>query len=114
VARSRDGLDVASQRCGAALRRAAYRVARDAYPREGSIRMNDNAVDSDDHVVVGKIGRVTGTVGPGRTGEVVIPVRGGSEAFLAFAAENGETIPAHARVVVVEYQPPRTVYVTLA
>lgn len=76
--------------------------------------MNDSAVDSDDHVVVGKIGRVTGTIAPGRTGEVVIHVRGGTEAFLAHAAENGETIPVQSRVVVVEYYPPRTVYVSPA
>jgi hypothetical protein len=76
--------------------------------------MNERSVDSDDQIVVGKIGRVTGTVAPGRTGEVVIPVRGGTEAFLAHAAESGETIPEHARVVVVEYYPPRTVYVTPA
>jgi hypothetical protein len=76
--------------------------------------MNERGVDSDDQVVVGKIGRVTGTVAPGRTGEVVIPVRGGTEAFLAHAAESEETIPEHTRVVVVEYYPPRTVYVTPA
>jgi len=76
--------------------------------------MNENAVDSDDHVVVGKIGRVTGTIAPGRVGEVVIHVRGGTEAFLAHAAEGDETIPTQARVVVVEYYPPRTVYVSPA
>jgi len=38
-------------------------------------------------------------------------VRGGTEAFLAHAAEANETIPTQARVVVVEYYPPRTVYV---
>jgi hypothetical protein len=76
--------------------------------------MNERAVDSDDHIVVGKIGRVTGTISPGHTGEVVIPVRGGSEAFLAYASESGETIAVQSRVVVVEYYPPRTVYVAPA
>jgi len=76
--------------------------------------MSENAVDSDDHVVVGKIGRVTGAIAPGRTGEVVIHVRGGTEAFLAYAAENGETIAEQTRVVIVEYYPPRTVYVSPA
>ena len=76
--------------------------------------MSSSSVDSDDHAVVGKIGRVTGTVAPGRTGEVTISVRGGTEAFLAYAAEDGQTIPEHARVVVVEYHAPRTVYVTPA
>lgn len=36
-----------------------------------------------DHRMVGKTGRVTGRVGPGRIGEVMVPVRGGTEAFHA-------------------------------
>ena len=76
--------------------------------------MTDRSVDTDDQVVVGKMGRVTGAIAPGRTGEVVIPIRGGTEAFLAHAAEGGESIPAQTRVVVVEYFPPRTVYVSPA
>jgi hypothetical protein len=63
-----------------------------------------------DHQVVGKIGRVTGTIRPGKLGEVMIPVRGGSEAFLA-RSDGGNDIPAGARVVVVEYHPPRTVII---
>jgi hypothetical protein len=70
--------------------------------------------DPDDHMVVGKIGRVTGGIGPGRTGEVMLSVRGGTEAFLAHAAETGETMAPGSRVVVVEYFPPRTVYVSPA
>ncbi|GAC1365757.1 MAG: hypothetical protein NVSMB32_09550 [Actinomycetota bacterium] len=62
--------------------------------------------------MVGKVGRVTGAVGPGRTGEVVIAVRGGTEAFLAHPIDSQQVIPLNARVVVVEYYPPRTVYVT--
>jgi hypothetical protein len=62
--------------------------------------------------LVGRIGRVTGTVGPGRVGEVMVPVRGGSEAFHARAADPGATFPVGTRIVVVEYHPPRTVLVT--
>jgi len=62
--------------------------------------------------MVGKLGRVTGAIAPGKTGEVLISVRGGTEAFLAHAADSGVSIPTDARVVVVEYFPPRTVYVT--
>lgn len=62
--------------------------------------------------MVGKVGRVTGAIGPGRTGEVLIAIRGGTEAFLAHAADSDASIPTDARVVVVEYFPPRTVYVT--
>ena len=62
--------------------------------------------------MVGKMGRVTGTIGPGKLGEVMVPVRGGSEAFHAYAADGDETIDRGQRVVVVEYFPPRTVVVT--
>ena len=65
-----------------------------------------------DQQVIGKVGRVTGTVGPGRVGEVMIPIRGGSEAFNAYAAETQDTISTGTRVVVVEYFPPRTVVVS--
>jgi len=61
--------------------------------------------------MVGKIGRVTGTVEPGRLGEVMVGVRGGSEAFHAYSTDKGETIEVGTRVVVVEYFPPRTVVV---
>ena len=64
-----------------------------------------------DHKVVGKIGRVSGAVRPGRVGEVIIPVRGTSEAFLA-RSDHGEPIPVGTRVIVVEYLPPRTVIVS--
>jgi hypothetical protein len=66
----------------------------------------------DDHRIVGKIGRVTGDIAPGTVGEVMLPVRGGTEAFFAYAAENGECIEAGVRVIVIEYEPPRTVMVS--
>jgi membrane protein implicated in regulation of membrane protease activity len=65
-----------------------------------------------DQQVVGKIGRVTGRVAPGVLGEVMIPVRGGTEAFHAYAADSDDDLPTGTRVVVVEYMPPRTVVVT--
>jgi hypothetical protein len=65
-----------------------------------------------DQQMVGKIGRVTGRIGPGVIGEVMVPVRGGTEAFHAYAAEDDDTIPTGTRIVVVEYHPPRTVIVT--
>jgi hypothetical protein len=61
--------------------------------------------------MVGKIGRVTGTIGPGQIGEVMIPVRGGSEAFHAYASDTDESMATGSRIVVVEYYPPRTVVV---
>ena len=65
-----------------------------------------------DHEVIGKVGRLIGQIDPGRMGEVMIPIRGGSEAYYAFAADPEETIPRGARVVVVEHEPPRTVVVS--
>ena len=62
--------------------------------------------------MVGKVGRVTGAIGPGRLGEVMVSVRGGSEAFHASAADEGTTIAKGTRIVVIEYFPPRTVVVT--
>jgi hypothetical protein len=61
--------------------------------------------------VIGKQGRVTGKIGPDLVGEVMITIRGGSEAFYAHAVDPRDEIPVGAIVVVVEYFPPRTVYV---
>ena len=65
-----------------------------------------------DHQMVGKIGRVTGRIAPGVIGEVMVPVRGGTEAFHAYSVADDDTIPTGTRIVVVEYHPPRTVIVT--
>ncbi len=62
--------------------------------------------------LVGRVGRVTGTVAPGRVGEVMVPIRGGTEAFHARAADETSTFPVGTRIVVVEYHPPRTVIVS--
>ena len=62
--------------------------------------------------MIGKMGRVTGTIEPGRIGEVMVSVRGGSEAFHAYSTDTEETIGRGTQVVVVEYFPPRTVVVT--
>ncbi|WP_031026445.1 hypothetical protein [Streptomyces sp. NRRL WC-3725] len=68
----------------------------------------------DDASMVGLMGRVTGTVGPGLVGEVIVRVRGGAEHFLAYPADGTGRIPPGTVVMVVEYLPPRTVYVTAA
>lgn len=64
--------------------------------------------------MVGKVGRVTGRIGPGLVGEVMVEVRGGSEAFYAYPQFPDEQFAIGARVLVVEYVPPRTVYVAAA
>jgi hypothetical protein len=65
-----------------------------------------------DHQMVGKIGRVTGTVESGRVGEVMVPVRGGTEHFHAYAADDGDVLRPGTSIVIVEYRPPRSVVVT--
>jgi hypothetical protein len=65
-----------------------------------------------DHEIVGKIGRVTGRISPGELGEVMVPIRGGTEAFNAYAADGDDVLATGTRIVVVDYLPPRTVIVT--
>ena len=62
---------------------------------------------------VGCRGRVTssGGIRPGRLGEVMVAIRGGVEAFLARDVDGG-TIDPYTEIVVVDYEPPRTVLVT--
>ncbi|WP_406284403.1 hypothetical protein [Embleya sp. NBC_00896] len=64
--------------------------------------------------MIGKRGKVTGGIGPGLVGEVMVEVRGGVEAFLAYSALPGEEHGPGSLVVIVEYLPPRTVYVAAA
>ena len=65
-----------------------------------------------DHQVIGKVGRIVGAIEPGRMGEVMIPIRGGSEAYFCYADDAVEAIPRGTRVVVVDHEPPRTVIVS--
>ncbi len=76
-----------------------------------AVRSYDPRVSVDENVV-GKYGRVTGTIASGTVGEVMLAVRGGVEAFYAYPVEGGEEIEVGAQVVVLEYEPPRTVVVT--
>lgn len=62
-----------------------------------------------DQELVGTVGHLTVPVTPERPGEVMLPVRGGTEAFAAFS---DEPIAKHARVVVVECRSGRSVTVT--
>ncbi len=59
--------------------------------------------------LLGKIGRVTVSIPAGGPGEVLLPVRGGSEAY---AAWSDEPIARHRRVVVVDCISARSVFVT--
>jgi hypothetical protein len=59
--------------------------------------------------LIGTVGMITVPIEPGRAGEVILPVRGGTEAFAAHA---DEAIAKNARVVVVESLSARSVIVT--
>ena len=59
--------------------------------------------------VVGAVGRVTVPIPAHGPGEVLLPVRGGTEAF---AAWSDEPIPRHSRVIVVDALSARSVLVT--
>lgn len=61
--------------------------------------------------MVGKVGRVTGTVAPGHVGEVILTTDRGTDAFHAYGTTPDLTIAVGTRVVVVEHYPPRTVVV---
>jgi hypothetical protein len=65
-----------------------------------------------DQRMIGKSGRVTGRIGPDALGEVMIPIRGGTEVFHAYATDRSDEITVGTEVVVVEYLPPRTVVVS--
>lgn len=60
--------------------------------------------------LLGKIGRVTVSIPKDGPGEVLLPVRGGTEAF---AAWSDDPVPRHSRVVVVDCMSARSVFVTL-
>ena len=59
--------------------------------------------------LIGTIGRVTVSIPANGPGEVLLAVRGGSEAF---AAWSDEPIPRHSRVLVVDALSARSVLVT--
>jgi hypothetical protein len=62
---------------------------------------------------IGCHGRVTasGAIAPGRTGEVMVAMNGGVQAFMARDADGGSIDP-YEEIVVVERVAPRTVLVT--
>lgn len=63
-----------------------------------------------DHNVIGKTGEVVTAIPVGGTGEVFLPVRGGSEAFYAYSSED-YPLPVGTPVVVYDQLSPRTVEV---
>jgi hypothetical protein len=62
-----------------------------------------------DDPVVGKLGTVTHEIAPGKPGEIVVHIRGGTETFMA--TSDGVLAP-HTQVLVVGLVTARTVEVT--
>jgi len=59
----------------------------------------------------GMTGRVSIPIPSDGSGEIIVDIRGGSEAFTAYT-QGGEALAKNARAVVVEQTGPRTVLVT--
>jgi hypothetical protein len=72
-------------------------------------QLGNAAGDVPEESLLGAIGRVTVSIPEHGPGEVLLPVRGGTEAF---AAWSDEPIPRHTRVLVVECMSARSVLVT--
>jgi membrane protein implicated in regulation of membrane protease activity len=62
-----------------------------------------------DDPVIGKLATVSHPIAPGRPGEVVVHIRGGTETYIAYADVE---LPAQAEVLVVGQRTARTVEVT--
>ena len=68
-----------------------------------------NAIGGAAESLIGTIGRVTVSIPVNGPGEVLLSIRGGSEAFTAFS---DEPISRHSRVIVVDALSARSVLVT--
>ncbi|MET3810706.1 hypothetical protein [Arthrobacter sp. UYEF3] len=64
-----------------------------------------------DRSLTGKIGRVTGRIGPGTIGEVMLPFLGGTNAFHAHPFDKESEFTVGEEVLVIYYEPPQTVFV---
>ena len=64
---------------------------------------------SGDDPVVGKLGTVTHRIAPGRAGEVVIHIRGGTETYMAYSETE---LAEQTEVLVIAKRSARTVEVT--
>lgn len=64
-----------------------------------------------DRSLTGKIGRVTGSIGPGTIGEVMLPYLGGTSAFHAHPFDKTSVFAVGDEVLVIYFEPPQTVFV---
>jgi hypothetical protein len=71
----------------------------------------DSGADGAANEAVGRMGRVSVPISPGVPGEVIIQIRGGSEAYTAYT-QTEEPLAVNTRIVVVEQLSSRTLLVT--
>ena len=65
-----------------------------------------------DDVLIGKVGVITAPVATGKTGEIRIAIRGGTQDYIACAQTgSNETMAINTTAEVVAFMPPNTVYV---
>jgi hypothetical protein len=64
-----------------------------------------------DRSLTGKVARVTGRIGPGTIGEVMLPYLGGTMAFHAHPFDKRSVFAVGDEVLVIYFEPPQTVYV---
>jgi hypothetical protein len=65
-----------------------------------------------DDPVVGKLGIVTHRILPGRAGEIVVHIRGGTETYMAYADAEDAELAEQTEVLVIAQRSARTVEVT--
>jgi hypothetical protein len=75
---------------------------------DAAVNANGGAAEN----LIGMIGRVTVSIPANGPGEVLLSVRGGSEAFAAWSADG--PLPRHSRVIVVDALSARSVLVGLS
>ena len=71
----------------------------------------DYGADHSADETVGRVGRVSVPISQGVAGEVIIQIRGGSEAYTAYT-QTEEPLAVNTRIVVVEQLSSRTLLVT--
>jgi hypothetical protein len=98
-----------SVRTGCGLAEQCYTGISAHNVKAGGTEMAVDAEGGTAESLLGKVGRVTVSIPAHGPGEVLLSVRGGSEAF---AAWSDVPVPRHSRVVVVEALSARSVFVT--
>jgi len=76
-----------------------------------AIEKMDSDLDGVADEAVGRMGRVSVPISPDVPGEVIIQIRGGSEAYTAYTQTEGP-LAVNTRIVVVEQLSSRTLLVT--